>query len=332
MSGYIARLKKEKEERENAQSKGYPSPGFRSAAGNYYNASYRKRGGYSHGPDRGSYHPYHRSHNTHKFTHNSATFTPTETPNESREGSDTEGLPKQLLNKTAMMSERPQTELKKLCRTFTSTGISTQRHFRHVLLLWCASNPFTGVCPRHGCPYLHDPDKQAVCKRWFYKDSCTMGDLCSLSHDASPHNAPTCLHFQAGRCNNDDCRFAHVRINPTAPNCEAFGTLGYCGKGDRCAELHAHECPGFANTGTCRYGNDCRLGHVHRASRMRKTTRPSSPVRSPSSNQADRSRAPEDKMDTTEDNPERIMPRIGDDQKPHQFTQQADFVPFDVDQ
>jgi hypothetical protein len=145
-----------------------------------------------------------------------------------------------------------------------------------------------------------------------------MGEQCSLSHEASPHNAPTCLHFQAGRCNNDDCRFAHVRINPAALNCEAFGSLGYCEKGDKCAELHAHECPSFSNTGTCRYGDDCRLGHVRRASRMRKSTRLSSPARSPSSNTPNRSNTPED-MDTAEDNLE-------------QFTQQADFVPFDADQ
>ncbi|XP_014558438.1 hypothetical protein COCVIDRAFT_94637 [Bipolaris victoriae FI3] len=288
LKSYIARLKKEKEERENAQARGY-------SANPYHSAFHRKRGGYGHGFANKPYHPYQRP-TTHK--HIDAT--------KSREASGSESpLPP---NSTAPTNDH-SSELRDLCRMFTSAG----------------------VCSRHGCPYVHDPDKQAVCKRWFYKDACPMGEQCSLSHEASPHNAPTCLHFQAGRCANDGCRFAHVRTNPAALNCEAFGNLGYCEKGDKCAELHAHECPSFANTGTCRYGNECRLGHVRRASRMRKTTRLSSPAGSPSSNTPNRSRTPED-MVTVEDNLEQITPKAGADHEPRQFTQQADFVPFDADQ
>jgi len=328
MLGYIARLKKEKEDRENTQSNGYSGSGFRNTSGNYHsNAPYRKRGAY------GSYHPYQRPRAAPKFTHNSVTFNSVGSATDSRETSDTENTLQQPLKTAVHTGERQQAQPKTLCRMFTSTGISTKRHFRALLFFSDASDMSTGVCTRHGCLYLHDPDKQAVCKRWFYKGVCAMGESCSLSHAASAHNAPTCLHFQAGRCNNDDCRFAHIRINPAALNCEPFGCLGYCEKGDTCAELHAHECPNFANTGVCRYGDDCRLGHVRRAARMRKTTRPSSPTRSPSSNSPDNSDA---LPRMTWILPETIWngpcQKLGADQNPQQFTQQVDFVPFDADQ
>jgi hypothetical protein len=184
------------------------------------------------------------------------------------------------------------------------------------------SNFHSGVCTRHGCRYIHDPNKQALCKRWLYKNDCPKGDYCSLSHTATSHNAPTCLHFQEGRCNNDNCRFAHVRINPAALNCLAFGRLGYCEKGHTCGELHAYECPTFANTGTCRYGDKCRLGHVRRASRMRQASRPSSVDKS------SRSNSPEQELDVAEDVEEWVHPTSDSGVPPHQFTQQADFVPL----
>lgn len=187
------------------------------------------------------------------------------------------------------------------------------------------SNTRAGLCSRHGCRYLHDPHKQALCKRWLYKDECPKGEFCPLSHKTSPHNSPTCLHFQDGRCKHDNCRFAHVRINPAAPNCEAFGRLGYCEKGNSCSELHAHECPSFSNTGVCPSGDKCRLGHVHRASRMRKVTQSSSADRSPSG-------TPEEDMKIAEDTQEWVIqPKSGSVHTPHQFTQQADFVPLDAD-
>ena len=156
-----------------------------------------------------------------------------------------------------------------------------------------------------------------------------MGPMCSLSHDISPHNAPTCIHFQGGLCNNEKCRFAHIRINPAARNCEAFGILGYCEKGDTCAELHANECPTFANTGECRFGDTCRYGHVRRAARMRTTTRLSSPVPSPSAVTPVTSDSPEENvgtgngsLNTSEESLESILV----EQEPKQFTQQADYI------
>ncbi|KAF7567565.1 hypothetical protein PtrM4_141560 [Pyrenophora tritici-repentis] len=162
-----------------------------------------------------------------------------------------------------------------------------------------------------------------------------MGPRCSLSHDFSPHNVPTCDYFQHGMCTNESCRFAHVRINDAAPNCEAFGTLGYCEKGDTCPGLHAHECPTFANTGECRFGDRCRHGHVRRAARMRNTTRLSSPVQSPSPATPVTpvtSDAREEKLDTANgslNTSEESLESIVVEQEPKQFTQQDDYISLD---
>ena len=111
----------------------------------------------------------------------------------------------------------------------------------------------------------------AICKTLIYKGSCS-DEFCAVSHEPSPHNMPSCLHFQQGRCTKDDCRFIHVNVGREATNCVAFGTLGYCEKGSACTELHLRECPFFSNKGFCHWKDSCRLGHVHRASRMKKSS------------------------------------------------------------
>jgi hypothetical protein len=179
-----------------------------------------------------------------------------------------------------------------------------------------------GLCSRHGCQHKHDTDKQAICKRWLYKGECPKGDSCPLSHEPSPHNSPTCQHFQDSRCNNDTCRWSHVRINPAAPTCEAFGIMGYCEKGADCSDLHARECPTFSNTGHCRYGDKCRLGHVHRASRMRKAARLSSD--GPSSEAS----TPKEAFDDSTDSEAWTGGAAHD---PHQFSQQVDFVSLNAE-
>ncbi|KAI0581626.1 Transcription initiation factor TFIID subunit 7 [Pyrenophora tritici-repentis] len=198
----------------------------------------------------------------------------------------------------------------------------------------CSKFTSTGVCSGV-CSYIHDTNKLAACKALLYKGHCNMGPRCSLSHDFSPHNVPTCDYFQHGMCTNESCRFAHVRINDAAPNCEAFGTLGYCEKGDTCPELHAHECPTFANTGECRFGDRCRHGHVRRAARMRNTTRLSSPVQSPSPATPVTpvtSDAREEKLDTANgslNTSEESLESIVVEQEPKQFTQQDDYISLD---
>ena len=79
---------------------------------------------------------------------------------------------------------------------------------------------------------------------------------------------PACLHFLRGRCSKASCRYAHVRVNPAAPICRSFASLGYCSQGALCKERHMIECPDYASTGDCRSKN-CRLPHVDRAAQIR---------------------------------------------------------------
>jgi hypothetical protein len=128
-----------------------------------------------------------------------------------------------------------------------------------------------GECRRHGCQNEHDPEKMSICKNLLYKGSCS-DEYCAVSHEPSPHNMPSCLHFLQGRCTKDDCRFIHANVGREATNCVAFGTLGYCEKGSACTELHLRECPFFSNKDFCHWKDSCRLGHVYRASRMKKSS------------------------------------------------------------
>ncbi|KAF1912298.1 hypothetical protein BDU57DRAFT_522498 [Ampelomyces quisqualis] len=322
LTSYIVRMKKEKQERlarESHHQDGYPSYAsgpptspFRPGTGAGYTRNYNgyegaatgyRRGGYTHSRGAHSaYHPYQRRPSalaTQKFRNKSVVF-----------------------NKGALTGEIPDGTPASVSSTTASAlpeqGV-TQHNEPQTL---CPAFTMTGVCSRHGCRHLHDPDKLAICKRWLFKGICPKGDSCPLSHDSSAHNAPTCQHFQEGRCNNDNCRFSHVRVNPAALNCEAFGLLGYCEKGTECSELHAHECPQFSNTGVCPFGDKCRLGHVYRAARMRKAARVS-PEGQPS-----HEGSPRDVPDNTADSETWIGGAARDT---HHFTQQVDFVSLNTD-
>lgn len=77
-----------------------------------------------------------------------------------------------------------------------------------------------------------------------------------------------CIHFAKGYCTNDDCRYAHVRVNPNAPICTAFAYNGYCPEGAECAKRHVYECPEYDEKGDCTRKN-CKLPHVERAGKKR---------------------------------------------------------------
>ena len=127
-----------------------------------------------------------------------------------------------------------------------------------------------GFCARGpACPSVHDHDKVAICKDYLQTGTCPAGTSCDLSHEPKPERVPACLHFLRGRCSNDQCRYAHVRVNPGAPVCRPFATLGYCEEGARCGHRHIFECPDYANTGVCNH-KKCRLPHVDRAGQLRK--------------------------------------------------------------
>lgn len=183
-------------------------------------------------------------------------------------------------------SRKPTTTKKKneLCRRFTTTGTSfkildlSTMNISNPLLCFCKwtsiltflASFFIGTCYKGpSCSFVHDPNKVAICKEFLQTGKCSAGMNCDLSHEPSPHRSPACMHFLRGRCSNPECRYAHIRVNPGAPVCRDFATLGYCEKGATCEERHVHECPDYANTGTCSKKR-CRLPHVDRAGQIRK--------------------------------------------------------------
>ncbi|KAL3418645.1 CCCH zinc finger protein [Phlyctema vagabunda] len=190
----------------------------------------------------------------------------------------------------------------------------------------CKMFATTGCClkgPR--CRYIHDASKVAVCKVFLQKGSCPSGDSCDLSHDLTPERTPTCLHFAKGHCSNPSCRYMHVHVSPTALNCRSFGIYGYCEKGARCAERHAHECPDFSNTGTCTT-KGCKLLHRYKASIIRKNT--VNTVEGGSEENSDLSSDEDDEIDSDDVDSDDLEEYLGDDdgQVDTDVPMQQDFV------
>ncbi|KAH7124060.1 hypothetical protein B0J11DRAFT_530595 [Dendryphion nanum] len=182
----------------------------------------------------------------------------------------------------------------------------------------CSVFTATGVCKRNHCTHLHDPDKTAICKTFLFKDNCSNGNSCALSHEPNPHRSPHCIHFLNDSCNKDRCHYAHVHVNSAAPVCDAFARLGYCEKGAECTDRHAFECPDFTNKGSCEV-KGCRLPHIVHAGRLRKAARAySSEIES---------RQPSGSPGTDEDAV--VQDVLSDPVDAHALTQQADFIPLE---
>jgi hypothetical protein len=103
----------------------------------------------------------------------------------------------------------------------------------------------------------------------FLRESCpNSARSCPLSHLPSPHNTPSCLHFQTiSTCRNGTaCKYPHVRVAADAPICEAFARGGWCDQASgTCPDLHLWECGEWREKGTCSRGAKCGLRHVLRA-------------------------------------------------------------------
>ena len=192
-----------------------------------------------------------------------------------------------------------------------------------------------GYCPHGpGCRYTHDAHKVAICKDFLQTGECQARDACDLSHNPSPHRVPACVHFLRGKCTNDSCRYAHVHVNPGAPVCRAFATLGYCEPGASCAERHVHECPDYANKGICRKPN-CPLPHVDRAGQLRKNAAAveaagegEHAVMSDFSSDEEYNQTNSDDVDS--DDVEGNIHMLGvEDEIDHELSQQQDFVRFE---
>ncbi|XP_052455628.1 zinc finger CCCH domain-containing protein 3-like [Carassius gibelio] len=118
-----------------------------------------------------------------------------------------------------------------------------------------------GKC-NHGdtCPYIHDPDKVAVCTR-FLRGTCKQTDgTCPFSHKVAKEKMPVCSYFLKGICNNSSCPYSHVYVSRKADVCKDF-VRGYCPQGDKCKKKHTLACPDFSSTGVCPHGSKCKLHH-----------------------------------------------------------------------
>ncbi|KAL4235319.1 Zinc finger CCCH domain-containing protein 3 [Mactra antiquata] len=116
-----------------------------------------------------------------------------------------------------------------------------------------------GKCNRkEKCPYIHDPDKIAVCTR-FLRGTCKSKD-CPFSHKVSENKVPTCSFFIQGKCSRKDCPYPHVNVNKKAAVCDDF-LKGFCPSGVKCKKKHILQCPEYFHTGVCSNGKDCKLQH-----------------------------------------------------------------------
>ncbi|OJD30892.1 ccch zinc finger protein [Diplodia corticola] len=206
---------------------------------------------------------------------------------------------------------KPVKKINEPCPRFTTTGT-------------CAKGPL--------CRYLHDPHKVAICKDYLLRGNCALGDGCDLSHDPSPNRVPACVHFMRGNCTNDACHYAHIRVNPSASVCRAFGTVGYCEKGSDCAERHVFECPDYANHAVCR-NPKCRLPHVDRAGQIRKAAAAQTASADAEMGSPDLSSDDEyDEIDSddvdSDDEIEEDVVMHGSDDNGQELSQQQDFVGF----
>ncbi|XP_037363199.1 zinc finger CCCH domain-containing protein 3 [Talpa occidentalis] len=118
-----------------------------------------------------------------------------------------------------------------------------------------------GRCNRgERCPYIHDPEKVAVCTR-FVRGTCKKTDgTCPFSHHVSKEKMPVCSYFLRGICNNSDCPYSHVYVSRKAEVCTDF-LKGYCPLGAKCKKKHTLLCPDFSRRGACPRGAQCQLLH-----------------------------------------------------------------------
>ncbi|XP_070796346.1 zinc finger CCCH domain-containing protein 3 [Pituophis catenifer annectens] len=118
-----------------------------------------------------------------------------------------------------------------------------------------------GKCNRgESCPYIHDPEKVAVCTR-FLRGACKKTDgTCPFAHKISKDKMPVCSYFLKGICSNNDCPYSHVYVSRKAEVCPDF-LKGYCPLGEKCKKKHTLVCPDFSKHGVCPKGSHCKLQH-----------------------------------------------------------------------
>ena len=85
------------------------------------------------------------------------------------------------------------------------------------------------------CPYIHDQEKVAVCRK-FLQGNCHK-EKCLLSHKVAPEKMPTCKFFLEGICTKDPCPYRHVKVNDSAEVCPDF-MKGFCPLDQKCLKRH----------------------------------------------------------------------------------------------
>ncbi|XP_065916164.1 uncharacterized protein [Dysidea avara] len=144
-------------------------------------------------------------------------------------------------------------------------------------------NRFGKCTKQETCPYIHDPDKIAVCTR-FLRGSCEKTDgSCPFSHHISKEKMPVCSFFLRGVCTKDDCPYLHVYVGKDAEICLDFAK-GYCPNGTKCKKQHLLDCPEYMESGKCARGSKCPLRHKKKL--VKRTHSSSTPIPSSKEPQA----------------------------------------------
>ena len=116
-----------------------------------------------------------------------------------------------------------------------------------------------GKCSRQSsCPFLHDPEKIAVCSL-FLRGTCKKPNECLFSHKTIPEKTPVCEYFLQGVCSRESCPYRHVNVGLDAGICKNFIRLGHCYR-QNCPRHHLMVCPDFAKKGIC-VKKKCSLRH-----------------------------------------------------------------------
>ncbi|XP_034035291.1 zinc finger CCCH domain-containing protein 3 isoform X2 [Thalassophryne amazonica] len=170
-----------------------------------------------------------------------------------------------------------------LGRTFSSRQMASRAVQRSIAIIrhahqkkqqkqYCMYYNRFGKCNRgNSCPYIHDPDKVAVCTR-FLRGTCKpVAGTCPFSHKVAKEKMPVCSYFLKGICNNSDCPYSHVYVSRKAEVCQDF-VKGYCPEGEKCKKKHTLLCPDFSKNGSCPRGSRCKLQHHQRAKRAASNT------------------------------------------------------------
>lgn len=162
---------------------------------------------------------------------------PTPTPSKkvylAREGEFVEATPGILRLSRESMTRQSITQARKKS---IQTLLRSQTKSKQFCMFY---NKF-GRCQKRAqglCPYLHDPAKVAVCRR-FLNGSCPKSpEECLLTHKVSPDKMPACKFFQLGQCGRDHCPYNHVKVSEDAAICRPF-LRGFCAKGQSCTLRH----------------------------------------------------------------------------------------------